>query len=107
MGQGVLRRLGYTVVAKRSGREALETFREDGAFDLVITDQTMPEMTGVMLAAELLKLRPDLPVILCTGYSESVSRETAQEVGIREFLMKPLSKRELAKAVRRALEGNK
>ena len=107
LGQGVLRRLGYTVVAKRSGREALETFREDGAFDLVITDQTMPEMTGVMLAAELLKLRPDLPVILCTGYSESVSRETAQEVGIREFLMKPLSKRELAGAVRRALEGNK
>ncbi len=107
LGQGVLRRLGYTVVAKRSGREALETFRKDGAFDLVITDQTMPEMTGVMLAAELLKLRPDLPVILCTGYSESVSRETAQEVGIREFLMKPLSKRELAGAVRRALEGNK
>jgi CheY-like chemotaxis protein len=102
----VLCRLGYTVVAKRSGREALEAFREDRAFDLVITDQTMPEMTGVMLAAELLKLRPDLPVILFTGYSESVSRETAQEVGIREFLMKPLSKRELAGAVRRALEGN-
>ncbi|HME44163.1 MAG TPA: PAS domain S-box protein [Syntrophorhabdales bacterium] len=107
LGQGVLRRLGYTVVAKRSGTEALETFREDRAFDLVITDQTMPEMTGVMLAAELLKLKPDLPVILCTGYSESVSRETAQEVGISEFLMKPLSKRELAGAVRRALEGNK
>ena len=106
LGQGVLCRLGYTVVAKRSGREALETFRVDGAFDLVITDQTMPGMTGVMLAAELLKLRPDLPVILCTGYSESVSRETAQEVGIREFLMKPLSKRELAGAVRRALKGN-
>jgi CheY-like chemotaxis protein len=106
LGKGVLRRLGYTVVAKRSGREALETFREDGPFDLLITDQTMPEMTGVMLATELLKLRPDLPVILCTGYSESVSRETAQEVGIREFLMKPLSKRELARAVRRALEGN-
>jgi CheY-like chemotaxis protein len=64
-------------------------------------------MTGVMLAAELLKLRPDLPVILCTGYSESVSRETAQEVGIKEFLMKPLSKHELAAAMRRALEGNK
>ncbi len=106
LGQGVLRRLGYTVVAKRSGREALETFMADGTFDLIITDQTMPEMTGVMLAAELLKLRPDLPVILCTGYSESISRETAQEIGIREFLMKPLSKRELAEAVRRALKGN-
>jgi CheY-like chemotaxis protein len=104
LGQGVLRRLGYTVVAKRSGREALETFRGDGAFDLVFTDQTMPEMTGVMLAAELLKLKPDLPIILCTGYSEIVSRETAQEVGIREFLMKPLSKGELAGAVRRALD---
>ena len=104
LGQGVLCRLGYTVVAKRSGSEALETFRKDGAFDLVITDQTMPEITGVMLAAELLKLKSDLPVILFTGYSESVSRETAQEVGIREFLMKPLSKRELAGAVRRALD---
>ncbi len=54
--------------------------------NLLITNQTMPGMTGVTLAAELLKLRPDLPVILCTGYSETVSRETAQEVGIREFL---------------------
>ena len=107
LGQAVLRRLGYTVVAKRSGKEALETFSKDSAFDLVVTDQTMPEMTGVMLAAELLKLRPDLPVILCTGYSESVSRETAQEVGIREFLMKPLSKRELAAAVRRAIKSSK
>ena len=106
LGQGVLTRLGYKVVAKKSSREALETFRGDGIFDLVITDQTMPEMTGVMLAAELLKLKPDLPVILCTGYSESASRETAQKVGIRDFLMKPLSNRELAGAVRRALERN-
>jgi len=108
LGQAVLARLGYTVVAKRSSKEALEIFMEDPKrFDLVITDQTMPGMTGVMLAAELLKLRPDLPVILCTGYSESVSREAAQEVGITEFVMKPLSKRELAQAVRRALESKK
>jgi CheY-like chemotaxis protein len=105
LGQGVLTRLGYTVVAKRSGRKALETFMEDPTrFDLIITDQTMPEMTGLMLAANLLKVRADLPVILCTGYSEAVSRETAQELGIREFLMKPLSKGVMSKAIRRALE---
>jgi len=60
-----------------------------------------------MLAAELLKQKPNLPIILCTGYSESVSQEIAQKAGIREFLMKPLSMPELAAAVRRALESNK
>ncbi len=104
LGQGVLQSLGYTVVTKRSGKEALKTFRKDRAFDLVITDQTMPQMTGVTLAVELLKLKPDLPVILCTGYSETVSRESVQKAGIREFLMKPLSRRQLASAVRKALE---
>ena len=84
--------------------EALTIFMQDPKrFDLVITDQTMPEMTGVVLATKLLKVRPDLPIILCTGYSESVSTETAKEAGIREFVMKPASKKELAEAVHRAL----
>jgi CheY-like chemotaxis protein len=103
-GQGVLTRLGYTVSASRSSREALETFKKDGAFDLVITDQTMPGMTGLLLAAELLKIRPDLPIILCTGYSDGVSRETAQGVGIKEFLMKPLSKEQIAGTIHKVLQ---
>jgi FixJ family two-component response regulator len=73
-------------------------------FDLVITDQTMPGMTGVQLAEELLKVRPDVPIILCTGHSETVSPDIAKEAGIREFLMKPVVRQELATAVRRALD---
>jgi CheY-like chemotaxis protein len=103
-GQGVLTRLGYTVIASRSSGEALEAFKKDGAFDLVITDHTMPGMTGLLLAAELLKIRPDLPIILCTGYSESVSRETALGVGIKEFLMKPLSKEQIARSIHKVLQ---
>jgi FixJ family two-component response regulator len=87
--------------------EALRTFSSDpSGFDLVITDQTMPSITGVQFAKELLKIRHDIPIILCTGHSETVSSKTAQELGIGEFLMKPMSKRELAGAVWRALEGN-
>jgi CheY-like chemotaxis protein len=86
--------------------EAFALFMQDPKrFDLVITDQTMPEMTGLVLATKLLKERPGLPVILCTGYSENISRETAKETGIREFVMKPASKKEMAEAVRRALAG--
>ena len=76
-----------------------------GRFDVVITDQTMPVMTGLDLAKELVKARPDIPIILCTGYSDNASPEIAKEAGIREFLMKPLTKRELAEAIRRALDG--
>ena len=64
----------------------------------------MPGITGVQLARELLKLRPDIPIILCTGHSETVSPEIAKEAGIREYLMKPLAKQELAQAVRRVLD---
>ncbi|MGD0233533.1 MAG: response regulator [Syntrophorhabdales bacterium] len=104
LGRGILTKLGYEVMATRSSMEALTIFMQDPKrFDLVITDQTMPEMTGVVLATKLLKVRPDLPIILCTGYSETVSKETAKEAGIREFVMKPASKNEMAEAVRRAL----
>ena len=71
----------------------------------MITDYTMPGITGVQIAGELFKLRPDVPVILCTGHSETVSPEVAKEAGIKEYLMKPLAKQELAEAVRRVLAG--
>jgi CheY-like chemotaxis protein len=100
-----LSRLGYEVVATIDAREALDLFRrEPRKFDLVITDYTMPHMTGMDLAAELLKLRRDIPIILCTGHSEDISPDVAKQAGIREFLMKPTKKRELAGAIRKALD---
>ena len=100
----ILRQLGYDVVAVMSSKEALDRFRggpED--FDLVITDTTMPRMTGVELAEALMEIRPDLPIILCTGYSEKISEEKAADLGVKGLLMKPITKHEMAEAVRLAL----
>ena len=108
MGQSMLRRLGYRVNAVSDGVQALKMFRgEPNAFDLIITDHTMPRMTGAELARELMGVRPDVPVILCTGYSEAVSRETAKGIGIREIVMKPISRSDLADTIRRVLDGRK
>ena len=102
--RNMLERLGYKVVAKTDSVEALSLFRKDpGAFDLVVTDQTMPQLTGVRLAEELLRIRPGLPVILCTGFSEAIDANEAQAAGIRQFLMKPFSVRDMSEAIRRAL----
>jgi signal transduction histidine kinase/ActR/RegA family two-component response regulator len=106
LGKSILERLGYKVTALSSSAEALKLFSGDTSrFDLLITDQTMPELTGLRLCEQLLKIRPDLPIILCTGHSESVDPAAVKAAGIREFLMKPLAKQELASAVRRALDG--
>jgi DNA-binding NtrC family response regulator len=103
--RNMLERLGYSVVAKTDSREVLALFQQDPrAFDLVITDQTMPGMTGGKLAEELLRIRPGLPIILCTGFSEVVDADRAQALGVRQFLMKPFSLREMAETIRRALE---
>ena len=100
-----LQRLGYAVEVRSSGTEALKCFLADPmAFDLVITDQTMPRMTGGELAAEILRIRPDIPVILCTGHSEAMSKEKAHAMGVREFMMKPVRFRSLAEAIRRLLD---
>ncbi|OPX93957.1 MAG: Blue-light-activated protein [Syntrophorhabdus sp. PtaB.Bin006] len=107
MGQGLLEKVGYEVVTTTSSIEALSLIRDDPSqFDLVITDQTMPDITGISLAREILVVRPDIPIILCTGHSESVSSEKVKEMGIREFLMKPLTKRELVGAIGRVLDAN-
>jgi len=106
LGKLMLEHLGYQVTTAVNGSEALELFRADPEeFHLAITDMTMPGLTGEKLARELMGIRADLPVILCTGYSELISEEKAVELGIRGFLMKPLVIQDLAGAVRKALDG--
>ncbi len=105
MTKTMLERIGCRVTALTDGSEALKVFAANPrSFDLIITDQTMPEMTGIALAKEVLAVAPDMPIILCTGYSETVSQERAIEAGVREFLLKPVTKKEMAQAVRRVLE---
>ncbi|MBW2144654.1 MAG: PAS domain S-box protein [Deltaproteobacteria bacterium] len=107
-GKKILELLGYEVTASTNPVEALETYRANpDNFDLVITDMGMPIMTGEMLAKELMNIRPDLPIILCTGYSEELSEKRAKELGIKEFAMKPLEIRDLANTVRKVLDRNK
>ncbi|MFW6052710.1 MAG: PAS domain-containing hybrid sensor histidine kinase/response regulator [Desulfosalsimonas sp.] len=100
----MLENLGYEVVPRTSSVEALEAFRHNpGRFDLMITDQTMPNKSGIDLIKEVRKLDADLPVILCTGYSERVSRKNTEALAIEELLLKPISKNHLAWAVNKAL----
>lgn len=105
MAETMLKRLGYGVVSTTSSAEALRLFREDPSeFDLVITDYTMPYLTGLALAKKLLAIRPDIPIILCTGFSENVSDEMAKKAGIKEFIQKPLVRREMVAAIRGVLD---
>ena len=104
-GKDMLEGLGYKVTAKTSSLEALETFRaESGAFDLVITDMTMPDLTGATLAQRLWAIRKDIPIILCSGFSQLIDGGQAKKLGIREYVTKPYTLTTLAKAVRKALE---
>ena len=104
-GKGLLERYGHEVTVKTDGAEALEAFRADpDAFDVVITDQTMPRLTGAQLARELRQLRPELPVVITTGYSESVDAESIREVGAAAYLAKPFGARELFRVLREVLD---
>ena len=105
MGEDILTELGYDVTSRTNGREALTLLKEDpSGFDLVITDQTMPEMTGIELAGAILSLRADMPIIMCTGFSYMVDADKAKAAGIKAFTMKPLTKREIAKTIRKVLD---
>ncbi len=105
IGRQMLEHLGYKLVTRTSSVEALELFRaEPDAFDLVITDMTMPNMTGEKLAKAMMKIRPDIPIILCTGFSERITEKNAEEIGIKKLAMKPLVMLDLAKSIRTALE---
>ncbi len=100
----MLERLGYRVTVKKSSLEALEAFRnQPDSFDLVITDQTMPGLTGIDLARRMLQIRPDLPIILCTGYSNLVDEDVVRAQGIKEFAFKPITMTTIARLIRKAL----
>ena len=106
LGKQMLEHLGYKVTTRTSSIEALELFKaQPDQFDLVITDMTMPKMTGDKLAQELMKIRPDIPIIICTGHSRRISEEKTKGMGIKALVMKPLMMRDIANTVRKVLEG--
>jgi CheY-like chemotaxis protein len=108
MGERMLSALGYRVTAVANGPEALKTFRKNpDGFDLVITDMTMPGMTGAELSREILKIVPGFPIILCTGFSEIISEGEAKAMGIRRFLMKPVFLDTLAGEIRTVLDASR
>ncbi len=105
IGKLLLENIGYTVVSRVSSLEALELFKsQPEQFDLVITDLTMPQMTGDKLAKELIAIRPDIPIILCSGYSTQITEEAAEKIGIKAILMKPIIIKEMANLVRNVLD---
>ena len=104
IGREMLESCGFEVVTRTSSIEALEAFKyKSRDFDLVITDQTMPNMTGMEFAREVLKLRPDMPIILCTGFSDAVSYDRLRDIGIGDFIMKPILKHDLIASISRLL----
>jgi signal transduction histidine kinase/ActR/RegA family two-component response regulator len=107
MEQKMLENLGYQVTARTDSIEALDEFaKQPQDFDLVITDMTMPHMSGDELAQKLLDIKPDIPVILCTGFNEDITEEKALSMGIQKFVMKPVIKNDLATSIRTVLDQN-
>jgi len=107
MGTKILERLGYQVTSFAHSIEALEAFSVNpDEFDLIITDMTMPNLSGDKLSTELIKIRSDIPILLCTGFSETISEKNAASLGIKGFLFKPIVMKELAQKIREVLDGN-
>ncbi|SLM28268.1 Two component protein (Response regulator/sensory box histidine kinase) (fragment) [Desulfamplus magnetovallimortis] len=101
----ILKKYGYTVVSFIDSSDALDAFKSDpDKFDLVITDMTMPGMEGNKLAAAILKIRPEMPIIICTGYSDRISEEAALSMGIRKYVEKPVITNNLALLIREVLK---
>jgi nitrogen-specific signal transduction histidine kinase/ActR/RegA family two-component response regulator len=106
--QMMLERLGYQVTARTSSPDALDAFRANPSkFDLVISDRGMPNMTGDQLARELISIRPEIPIILCTGFSDENDERRARDLGVKGFLKKPVATGELAEMVRKVLDDFK
>jgi len=104
LGREILESLGYKVLGYTDSLEALKMFRENPEkYDLILTDMTMPKMTGMKLAKEILSIRSDIPIILTTGYAEEINEDTVKEAGIKELLLKPFSADKLSQAVNRVL----
>jgi CheY-like chemotaxis protein len=105
IGNELLEGLGYLVETRSSPIDAIEAFRMNpNKYDLVITDMTMPKMTGEKLAEEIKKIRPDIPIILCSGFGVNIDAETLAEIGVKQVLMKPVTLNHLAKTVRKVLD---
>jgi CheY-like chemotaxis protein len=103
----MLESLGYQVTVYSDPEEALETFQaRPDDFDLLLTDMTMPGMTGVQLANEIFTIRPKMPIVLCTGFSELINEERAKALGLKGFIMKPVVKKDLALTIRKALANS-
>lgn len=101
----MLERLGYHVTPMMGSVETLAIFKENpDTFDLLITDMTMPQMTGIQLAKEIRSIRPDIPVIICSGFSDQINSDTSKAMGIQGYLMKPVIKKELANTIRAVLD---
>ncbi|BHH85986.1 response regulator [Desulforhopalus sp. 52FAK] len=108
LGKRLLESLGYTAEPISDPEKALDMVRNDpDKFDLLITDMAMPNMTGEQLVIETLKIRQNMPIIICTGYSAKISEKEAADIGARSFIMKPINKSELAKMVRKVLDETK
>jgi DNA-binding NtrC family response regulator len=104
----ILGGLGYKVNSLIDSKKALADFSNNSSgYDLILTDQTMPGLTGSELACEILKIRPDMPIILCTGHSDYIGQEQATRIGIKEFMMKPIGISDLAESVRKVLDNTK
>ena len=98
--------MGYQVTSRTSSVEALEAFRvKPDEYDLMITDMTMPNMTGGELAPRLREIRPDIPIIMCTGFSEMIDEDKAKNMGILAYIMKPILKDEIAGTIRKVLDS--
>ncbi len=101
-----LEKFGYKVSLFENGADAFSEFEKDPhQFDLAITDMTMPGITGYELAMKFLKIRPDFPILLCTGYSENISESKAIQAGIRKFIRKPIANIALSQIIREAMDG--
>jgi DNA-binding NtrC family response regulator len=104
----MLRRLGYRVEAKVNPHEAIELLQSGSQkIDLVISDMTMPQMTGIQLFEKVKQIQPDIPVIICTGHSDLINPKKARELGIAALAMKPITRQTITKAVRDVLDGSK
>jgi CheY-like chemotaxis protein len=105
-GEQILSHLGYTVVTKTNPHDAVEFFhKQPDQFDVVVTDQSMPTMSGEALARKLRSIREDIPIVLCTGFSHTMSAEKANQIGLKGFLMKPVNGAVLAKTLQKVLEN--
>ncbi|MDM8535767.1 response regulator [Desulfobacterales bacterium HSG17] len=108
MEREILERLGYRVLARTRSADALETFRADPQnIDIVITDLSMPEMSGIVLSQKLLEIRPGIPIILCTGFSDQITEDSIKSMGIKAFVKKPISRNQFAKIIRKVFKEDK